>query len=401
MKITTYPKLTWGLKPEIYSELSILLGNLHLSTIFQIEKNIEVSGKNANRTAKAFIKRLDAELKSKQIDFRMMDRHNGHITNAANNIANIFSELLNNTGNSSKELIYCFYSYHNHDAIPRIYLTSHQLTTAKEHLNSSDWWVTKIYKAIDENIEALAARLGFVGKFNSHYVSDNVLRSERNKEYFNSQKLEKKPDRNKRNYYENLTLLTGIEKYATKNKMTMVFITITAPSVYHLNSKSWNGNLPKQSHDLIAANWNEFNTKVRKCKAASFSFRIAEPHKDGTQHWHVILWVSSKDSKKFKNEFFTIFQAKGWEKKNIKWKLIRNFKERINKISYVLKSLEIRHVFNEDEHIVKNLKEKRAKNELLERQAICNRFWRVTRWRIAGLPKGCKELWRTMYSEKN
>ena len=72
-----------------------------------------------------------------------------------------------------------------------------------------------------------------------------------------------------------------------------VFITWTLPSKYHRNSDKWNGCTVKEAHENIMTQWKLARAWFNKPKIDInwFGLRVAEPHKDGTPHAHMFLYV--------------------------------------------------------------------------------------------------------------
>lgn len=72
-----------------------------------------------------------------------------------------------------------------------------------------------------------------------------------------------------------------------------VFVNWTLPSKYHRNSDKWNGCTPKEAHEVMMAKWRCARAWFKKPKIDIqwFGLRVAEPHKDGTPHAHMFLYV--------------------------------------------------------------------------------------------------------------
>ncbi|WGW00337.1 replication endonuclease [Vibrio sp. YMD68] len=70
-----------------------------------------------------------------------------------------------------------------------------------------------------------------------------------------------------------------------------VFITWTLPSKYHRNSSKWGGYTPKEGHQNIMEQWKLARAWLKKLDIDWFGLRVAEPHKDGTPHAHLFLYV--------------------------------------------------------------------------------------------------------------
>jgi hypothetical protein len=71
-----------------------------------------------------------------------------------------------------------------------------------------------------------------------------------------------------------------------------IFITWTLPSKYHRKSSKWSGCTPKEGHQNIMEQWKLARAWFKKLDIDWFGLRVAEPHKDGTPHAHLFLYVN-------------------------------------------------------------------------------------------------------------
>ncbi|OED68611.1 replication protein [Vibrio tasmaniensis ZS-17] len=85
----------------------------------------------------------------------------------------------------------------------------------------------------------------------------------------------------------------GDEERAIELGYEGVFVNWTLPSKYHRNSDKWNGCTPKEAHEVMMAKWRCARAWFKKPKIDIqwFGLRVAEPHKDGTPHAHMFLYV--------------------------------------------------------------------------------------------------------------
>ena len=102
--------------------------------------------------------------------------------------------------------------------------------------------------------------------------------------------------------HELMTRMDGFEKWADENEFNWqpVFYTITAPSKYHPTSQSkghispnqkYNGTTPKQAQHYLNTLWQRIRAELNRQGIKIFGFRVAEPHHDGTPHWHLLLFT--------------------------------------------------------------------------------------------------------------
>jgi hypothetical protein len=105
---------------------------------------------------------------------------------------------------------------------------------------------------------------------------------------------------------ELMTRLRGCEEWATARGMVGDFATLTTPSRFHpartrrgstpagVNPK-WDGKTgPREAQGWLCATWAKVRAKLHREGVRVFGFRIAEPHHDGTPHWHALWWADAQ-----------------------------------------------------------------------------------------------------------
>ena len=78
----------------------------------------------------------------------------------------------------------------------------------------------------------------------------------------------------------------------------MLFITVTCPSRMHpwllrsckRNSK-FDGTLPSQAQQHFCKTWSRICAQLKRDGINIYGFRVAEPHHDGTPHWHLLVFL--------------------------------------------------------------------------------------------------------------
>lgn len=101
----------------------------------------------------------------------------------------------------------------------------------------------------------------------------------------------------------------NFEAIANDNNMGWLFVTYTAPPKYHPNPLkgkcSYDPQLGvKASHLYISSAWARIRSLLSKWGIKSgidtfFGFRIAETHKDGSVHWHLLVFATSDATQPF------------------------------------------------------------------------------------------------------
>lgn len=90
--------------------------------------------------------------------------------------------------------------------------------------------------------------------------------------------------------------MKGYDEVAEKMGLQGEFLTLTTPSRFHARmSKSgqqnprYDGSTPIDAQDWLNRRWQKIRTAWHRENIRAFGFRIAEPHHDGTPHWHMLL----------------------------------------------------------------------------------------------------------------
>jgi hypothetical protein len=186
-------------------------------------------------------------------------------------------------------------------------------------LTDEAWWIRQLIKKQDRETEAFAIQLGLVRRYRQVYISDEMLsrigqRQKRSVEIMEN--LEAVSDEGETvnmldvlkgslanpavRRAELMIRLNGFEQYAKEKGHVAEFYTITAPSKYHAVSDKYAGSTPKQTQQYFTNVWSRIRAKLDREGITPYGFRIAEPHHDGTPHWHMLLFVADQDKVKLR-----------------------------------------------------------------------------------------------------
>lgn len=110
---------------------------------------------------------------------------------------------------------------------------------------------------------------------------------------------------------EMMVRLRGLEEWAEENTNEALFLTLTAPSSFHAgnNNKKWSGVNPRDTQNYLNKVWQQFRALLAKRDIKFYGMRVAEPHKDGTPHWHALAYVPAEH----KEEVIRLFKQKALE----------------------------------------------------------------------------------------
>jgi hypothetical protein len=184
----------------------------------------------------------------------------------------------------------------------------------------ADWWYRKLWQMRCEWREEQLRAVCLVNKKASPYVSYEAVihkREQRRKslEFFKSHELvnadgdtldmedvvnaSNSNPAHRRN--EMMACVKGLELIAEMRSDCAVFYTITCPSRFHatLNNgrpnPKWISETVRQSSDYLVETFAAFRKAMHKAGLRWYGVRVAEPHHDGTVHWHLLCFMRKKD----------------------------------------------------------------------------------------------------------
>lgn len=184
----------------------------------------------------------------------------------------------------------------------------------------ADWWYRKLWQMRCEWREEQLRAVCLVNKKASPYISYEAVihkREQRRKslEFFQSHELvnadgdtldmedvvnaSSSNPAHRRN--EMMACVKGLELIAEMRGDCAVFYTITCPSRFHatLNNgrpnPKWTSETVRQTSDYLVDTFAAFRKAMHKAGLRWYGVRVAEPHHDGTVHWHLLCFMRKKD----------------------------------------------------------------------------------------------------------
>jgi hypothetical protein len=177
------------------------------------------------------------------------------------------------------------------------------------------WWSRALRKQQDRQQEQLAVQVGIVRKNQQPYVSTALLermqaRHQASLEILANYEavsnegdtlnlldvLKKSVANPAVRRAELMVRMRGFEDYASEQGHVAMFYTLTTPSKYHrysgegLNPK-YEHATPRQAQAYLVKIWSQIRAKLKREGMNVYGFRVAEPHHDGTPHWHILLFM--------------------------------------------------------------------------------------------------------------
>lgn len=182
-----------------------------------------------------------------------------------------------------------------------------------------DWWTRQLWRAAVQERERIGRERGEVcARRRQVYVTDDTVRAMLNQDAANARilaeteleahdgtvmKLADLASVSTANPAirrgELMTRIKGCEEWADANGWPGLFTTHTTPSRFHatLHTGATNPNwveagkpTPKDGQEWLRKTWQQCRAKLDRDGIEVYGFRVAEPHQDGTPHWHMLVW---------------------------------------------------------------------------------------------------------------
>ncbi|MCO6549556.1 MAG: replication endonuclease [Gilliamella sp.] len=196
-------------------------------------------------------------------------------------------------------------------------ISEQQIVIALAKLSDDKWWKSRLKRTWGFQREHLAIAAGQVQKHANPYASRTCVgewkeQKRKNREWLKNQCIENtetgeqfelvlQVDKSNANpairRCELMVRMRGFEDIADEYGYEGAFITLTAPSKYHSVHakggfvKNWNGGTPRDTQRYLCGVWAKIRAKLNRENIKIFGFRVAEPHHDGTPHWHILVFM--------------------------------------------------------------------------------------------------------------
>jgi len=235
--------------------------------------------------------------------------------------------------------ICCTKAYSYRISPPNLEDYDYNVEACLNRLCCEKWWKRQVKKLRNTTIESILRELRQVHNFRTPYCSNFSLKrhqaqKKNNREYLESQiavnqdeqefTLAELSDLGVSNprirRVELITRCKGFEAVAKSDafKHDAIFLTLTTPSRFHRMTKITNRekivkvipngkyeNLsPRDAQNYLTNLWGKIQAKLGRERIKPYGFRVAEPHHDGTPHWHFLLFVNPLHT----SQLITIFK---------------------------------------------------------------------------------------------
>ncbi|ELC6511006.1 TPA: replication endonuclease [Enterobacter hormaechei] len=266
---------------------------------------------------------------------RLPDMSRADIDLLATDIANfIRAELadIDETGFSELKTLYTWYMRAGFISLQFNVTPPHWERVTKKYVGEDDiapaitrmfnevWWRGRLRRIAAAWREHLHIAAGNVSKKRHVYASKNCVtdwreQKRRTREFLKGLDLEDE-DGNRISLIEKydgsianpairrcelMTRIRGFENICNELGYVGEFYTLTAPSKYHATTKAgyrntkWEGASPSDTQSYLTGLWARIRAKLHREEIRIFGIRVAEPHHDGTPHWHMLMFMLPED----------------------------------------------------------------------------------------------------------
>ena len=309
-----------------------------------VAKKYECAGIDSKVSAAVFGGHFDTEimqyLASRMVNMvsrynRLPDMSRADIDLLAADIANfIRAELADNDDAEFSELktLYTWYmragfismqfnvTPPHWERVTKKYVGQDEIAPAVMRMFNEVWWRGRLRRIAASWREHLQIAVGNVSKKRHAYASKNCVtdwreQKRRTREFLKGLDLEDE-DGNRISLIEKydgsvanpairrcelMTRIRGFENICNELGYVGEFYTLTAPSKYHATTKAgyrnskWYGASPSDTQSYLTGLWARIRAKLHREEIRIFGIRVAEPHHDGTPHWHMLMFMLPED----------------------------------------------------------------------------------------------------------
>lgn len=207
------------------------------------------------------------------------------------------------------------------ERVSTTFFNKDDVAAAVIRLFSEAWWRGRLRRIAAAWREHVQIALGNVSKKRTAYASKRCVtewreQKRRTREFLKGMELEDeegnrislidKYDSSVANpairRCELMTRIRGFENICQALGYVGEFYTLTAPARYHATvsagypNAKWDGASPADTQRYFTRLWARIRAKLHREGRRIFGIRVAEPHHDGTPHWHMLMFMLPEDA---------------------------------------------------------------------------------------------------------
>lgn len=198
-----------------------------------------------------------------------------------------------------------------------------EIAGALARVSDEGWWKRQLSRWQPKALEDFNRDMGHVSYQTGAYISNLSFARRQGRKRSNRRLLEKLEAENEQGHTftlaeladlsvsnpeirrtELMVRMRGFEDVANQSpgKFTGLFFTVTCPSKYHAAFKTgrrnpkYNGASPADAQAYLNNLWQRVRAEWKRKGITPFGMRVAEPHHDGTPHWHLLLFIPTEQA---------------------------------------------------------------------------------------------------------
>lgn len=243
----------------------------------------------------------------------------------ADRVGKILASTVGTTAEALESVLTAF-CLENGAAVPE-YNTMRGLIS---RLTDPGFWRRQFRRTVARQVEGFARDMGMVSRKAGIYASDETVKRHGEQQRRNAAALEntvavrEAVNAETGEFYEQefslaelaalgvsnpsvrfaelMVRVKGMESHARSNGYIGLFVTGTAPSCMHAVKKDGRQNAlfehidPRAAQQWLARQWGRMRTAIGRAGIKYYGVRVAEPHHDGTPHWHMLVFIQGRSA---------------------------------------------------------------------------------------------------------
>ncbi len=179
---------------------------------------------------------------------------------------------------------------------------------------------SKIYGLTESDLNMVRAKL----KRQNDFLEYSYIQNNSTGQQFSLKDCIISSNHNPHRYYGEIqNRINTLEREAIKANLTPVFLTLTLPGEFHsmkttrtgklIKNPKYNGIEPKEAVKVLTKMWGKLRhdrSLKELTKSQRMYYRVNEPHKDGTPHTHILLFIPKDRIERIENAFNRLFNSR-------------------------------------------------------------------------------------------